>query len=150
MIRARLKTPRAAAIAGILFAVLLIISLVLLRLSVRSDPLESGAWLKTRSNTVALGLNLMPFAGIAFLWFIGVLRDRKNGFKKRLEHFMRCEEMKRPQLHRQLQAFRATSGRLGAKSWLFPRDPEIFDALSQELRNNKRALLLHLRAVAGH
>jgi len=25
---------------------------------------------------VALALNLMPFAGIAFLWFIGVLRDR--------------------------------------------------------------------------
>ena len=25
---------------------------------------------------MALALNLMPFAGIAFLWFIGVLRDR--------------------------------------------------------------------------
>ena len=25
---------------------------------------------------VALALNLVPFAGIAFLWFIGVLRDR--------------------------------------------------------------------------
>ena len=33
-------------------------------------------WLGANSNTVALGLNLMPFAGIAFLWFIGVLRDR--------------------------------------------------------------------------
>jgi MFS family permease len=32
--------------------------------------------LKTRSNTVVLALNLVPFAGIAFLWFIGVLRDR--------------------------------------------------------------------------
>jgi hypothetical protein len=75
LIRARLKTPRAAAIAGIFFAVRLITSLVLLRLSVRSDPLEAGAWLKTRSNTIALALNLVPFAGIAFLWFIGVLRD---------------------------------------------------------------------------
>jgi hypothetical protein len=35
-----------------------------------------GAWLKTNSNTVALALNLVPFDGIAFLWFIGVLRDR--------------------------------------------------------------------------
>ena len=33
-------------------------------------------WLKTSSNTVALALHLVPFAGIAFLWFIGVLRDR--------------------------------------------------------------------------
>jgi hypothetical protein len=83
MIRARLKPPRAAAIAGILFAVLLIISLVLLRLSVQSDLLASGVWLRTRSNTVALALNLVPFAGIAFLWFIGVLRDRLGEFEDR-------------------------------------------------------------------
>ena len=34
-----MKTPRAAAIAGILFAVLLITGLVLFRLSVRANPL---------------------------------------------------------------------------------------------------------------
>lgn len=73
---ARLRAPRAAAIAGILFSILLITSFVLLRLSVPADPLEAGAWLRTRANTVALALNLVPFAGIAFLWFIGVLRDR--------------------------------------------------------------------------
>jgi hypothetical protein len=73
---ARLRAPRAAAIAGILFSVLLIASFVLLRRSVPADPMEAGAWLRTGSNTVALALNLMPFAGIAFLWFIGVLRDR--------------------------------------------------------------------------
>jgi hypothetical protein len=76
LIAARLRAPRAAAIAGILFAVLLIISLLLIRLAVPADPLEAGAWLQTRLNTVALALNLVPFAGIAFLWFIGVLRDR--------------------------------------------------------------------------
>ena len=43
--RGRLRTPRAAAIAGILFSGLLICSLWLLRLSVPSDPLETGAWL---------------------------------------------------------------------------------------------------------
>ncbi len=73
---ARLRAPRAAAIAGILFSVLLIASFALLRHSVPADPLEAGAWLRTRANTVALALNLVPFAGIAFLWFMGVLRDR--------------------------------------------------------------------------
>jgi hypothetical protein len=72
----RLKAPRAAAIAGILFSILLITGVVLLRLSVPDDPLEAGAWLRTRAHVVALALNLVPFAGIAFLWFIGVLRDR--------------------------------------------------------------------------
>src|SRR5271165_265168 len=83
LIRARLKTPRAAAIAGILFSVLLITGLFFFRFSVRADPLETGAWLKTRSNTVALALNLVPFAGIAFLWFIGVLRDRLGELEDR-------------------------------------------------------------------
>ena len=74
--RARLKTPRAAAIAGIIFSVLLIVGLLVVRLSIPADPLEAGAWLRTRSNAVALALSMVPFAGIAFLWFIGVLRDR--------------------------------------------------------------------------
>jgi hypothetical protein len=46
LIRARLKTPRAAAIAGILFSVLLITGLLPFRLSVRADPLEAGAGLR--------------------------------------------------------------------------------------------------------
>ena len=83
LIRARMKAPRAAAIAGILFSVLLIAVLLLFRLSVRADPLEAGAWLKTSSKTIALALNLVPFAGIAFLWFIGVLRDRLGELEDR-------------------------------------------------------------------
>lgn len=70
------RAPRAAAIAGILFAVLLLTSFALIRRAIPPDPLEAGAWLKTRSGTVVLALNLVPFAGVAFLWFIGVLRDR--------------------------------------------------------------------------
>jgi hypothetical protein len=73
---ARLRTPRAAAIAGIVFSVLLIAIVVLLRLSVPFDPLESGAWLGRGWDRVTLALNLVPIAGVAFLWFIGVLRDR--------------------------------------------------------------------------
>jgi len=83
LISARLKAPRAAAIAGILFSVLLIAGLLLFRLSVRADPLEAGAWLKTNSGTVALTLYLVPFAAIAFLWFIGVLRDRLGELEDR-------------------------------------------------------------------
>jgi hypothetical protein len=73
---AGLRTPRAAALAGILFSVLLMMTLVLLRLSVPDNPLERGAWLGTDARRVAIALNLVPFAGIAFLWFIGVLRAR--------------------------------------------------------------------------
>jgi hypothetical protein len=75
-LRARLRTPRAAAVAGILFSLLLVTSLWLLRLSLPADPLEAGAWLETSSRSVTFALNLVPFAGVAFMWFIGVLRDR--------------------------------------------------------------------------
>jgi len=76
LIRANLKTPRAAAFAGIVFSVLFIISLVLLRIYVPADPWEEGAWLHQQWRTVGFALSLLPFAGIAFLWFIGVLRER--------------------------------------------------------------------------
>ena len=49
---ARLRTPRAAAIAGLVFSVLLMAAIVLLRLAVPLDPLEPGAWLETRSDRV--------------------------------------------------------------------------------------------------
>ena len=73
-----LRTPRAAAVAGVVFSVFLIAALVLLRLSVPAQPGVAGAWLTEpgRRAAVAIALNLVPFAGIAFLWFIGVLRDR--------------------------------------------------------------------------
>jgi hypothetical protein len=74
--RAELKTPRAAAVAGILFSLLLITGLVLIRLTVPASPQDAGAWLSGGARTTGLALNLVPFAGIAFLWFIGVLRDR--------------------------------------------------------------------------
>jgi hypothetical protein len=76
--RAALRTPRAAAVAGIVFSVLLIVALVLLRISVPGNPAVPGTWLSdsARRTGVAVALNLVPFAGIAFLWFIGVIRDR--------------------------------------------------------------------------
>jgi hypothetical protein len=73
-----LRTPRGAAVAGIIFSVLLITALTLLRISAPAHPGAGSQWLTDSGKraTVAIALNLVPFAGIAFLWFIGVLRDR--------------------------------------------------------------------------
>jgi MFS family permease len=74
--RAQLRTPRAAAVAGILFSILLLLVFWLMRRSVPHDPLETGGWLRGGTGNVTLALNLIPFAGVAFLWFVGALRDR--------------------------------------------------------------------------
>jgi hypothetical protein len=73
-----LRTPRAAAVAGVIFSVLMIAALTLLRISAPHSPAAGSDWLTDsgRRAAVAVALNLVPFAGIAFLWFIGVLRDR--------------------------------------------------------------------------
>jgi hypothetical protein len=84
-VRSALRTPRAAALAGIAFSVLLISSLALLRVSVPANPAVPGAWLTDSGKraAVTIGLNLIPFAGIAFLWFIGVIRDRIGAHEDR-------------------------------------------------------------------
>ena len=73
-----LAPPRAAAVAGVIFSVLMGTSLVTIRLAVPAYQIDPGAWLNdpTRRNAVRFAIQLVPFAGIAFLWFIGVLRDR--------------------------------------------------------------------------
>jgi len=70
--------PRVVAISGIVFSVLYIASLVLIRLAVPADPADPGVWLADPAfrNWVRTALNLVPFAGIAFLWFMAVLRNR--------------------------------------------------------------------------
>src|SRR6266436_1479675 len=80
---AQLKTPKAAAIAGIAFSLLLLLILWLLRTSIPADPLEPGAWLATDTRAITVALNLVPFAGVAFIWFIGVLRDRLGQLEDR-------------------------------------------------------------------
>jgi hypothetical protein len=72
----RLRSPRAAAIAGIIFAVLTSVSMVLVQVSIPTDPTDiSGVWLEQNADTVSIAIGLVPFAGIAFLWFMGVARD---------------------------------------------------------------------------
>jgi hypothetical protein len=80
-----LRTPRAAATAGIAFALLTATSLILLRLSTPANPASAGQWLSDsgKRKAVSVALNLVPFAGIAFLWFVGVLRDRIGGREDR-------------------------------------------------------------------
>jgi MFS family permease len=72
----QLRTPRAAAVAGILFAVLYGTATLLISNSIPDDPTSSADWLADWGGTVAFALGLIPFAGIAFLWFVGVVRDR--------------------------------------------------------------------------
>jgi hypothetical protein len=84
--RQTIRTPRAAAIAGIAFSVLITTSFVLVRLAVPRDPENAGRWLTEggKRDAVILAFNLLPFAGIAFLWFIGVVRDRIGDSEDRL------------------------------------------------------------------
>jgi len=81
--RQRLRTPRAAAIAGIVFSLLLISSMSLIWISIPADPLASPADVARNSRRIALALDMLPFAGIAFLWFVGVLRDRLGDLEDR-------------------------------------------------------------------
>jgi hypothetical protein len=84
--RQALKTPRAAAVAGIIFAVLFTISIVLIRLTIPEELSGSNttAVLQGNTTTLTLALTLVPFAGIAFLWFIGVVRDRMGALEDQL------------------------------------------------------------------
>jgi hypothetical protein len=77
----RLTTPRAAAIAGILFGLLFGASLVLMRSAIPAAVSADTSWAQTGAWKINLALGLMPFAGIAYLWFIGVVRDRLGEFE---------------------------------------------------------------------
>ena len=72
----RLSTPRAAAFAGVVFAVLFAVSLGLLRSVFPGDPFGDSQWADTGADRLRWALILAPFAGIAFLWFVGVVRDQ--------------------------------------------------------------------------
>ena len=71
------RAPRAAAVAGIVFAALFAATLSLFRSAIPADADDVGSWLTSSAerSRVELALALLPFAGIAFLWFIGVIRD---------------------------------------------------------------------------
>lgn len=75
----RLETPRAAGIAGLVFSLLFVVSMLLIRQ--RPAPGSSAKeiadfYLEHDAGRLAfVGLYLVPFAGIAFLWFIAAIRS---------------------------------------------------------------------------
>jgi hypothetical protein len=72
----RAATPLAGAVAGILFAVLFTVSVAIIVTSVRGLPTDTGSWLDTGAGRFKFAVGLMPFAGLFFLWFIAVARER--------------------------------------------------------------------------
>jgi hypothetical protein len=76
----QIRAPWAASIAGLLFAVLFTVALLLMR----SSPLQAAddaelarLFREGRDQWLLVGaLYLAPFAGIMFLWFIAVIRDQ--------------------------------------------------------------------------
>ncbi|MCX4824726.1 hypothetical protein OG883_33695 [Streptomyces sp. NBC_01142] len=74
-----LRTPRAAGVVGIVFALLLTAAIILVRLALPDGPISAdNNWISdsSRLHTVQAALSLIPFAGIFFLWFMGVVRAR--------------------------------------------------------------------------
>lgn len=79
----KLTTPRSAALAGILFAVSFAASLVFLRLALPGELSGDVDWIGEARGRITVALVLMPFAGVFFLWFIGVIRDRLGVYEDR-------------------------------------------------------------------
>jgi hypothetical protein len=76
----QLRAPWAASVAGLLFAGLFTAALVLLRmspLSTASDAEIVRLFAQGQDLSIIVGgLYLAPFSGVAFLWFVAVIRDQ--------------------------------------------------------------------------
>jgi hypothetical protein len=72
------RSLRAAGVAGIIFAILFTASLLLLlgRPPAGATAQELAAWIADNDQRWFIGLQLIPFAGIAFLWFVATIRNR--------------------------------------------------------------------------
>ena len=79
------RDPASAAIAGIVFSVILIVVLAQFHAAVPAGS-ATTAWLydSSRRSGVQVAVGLIPFAGIAFLWFIGVIRTRLGNSEDKL------------------------------------------------------------------
>ena len=78
-----LTTPRAAALAGVLFAVLFAAVIYLIRSSLPEGAQPGSQWIDSGGDKIRLAAELMPFAGICFLWFIGVVRANLGRYEDR-------------------------------------------------------------------
>lgn len=74
------RAPRSAGIAGIAFSLLFVGAVGLIAQRPPDGLSEAGLveWFQQQAKTpvTIAALYLLPFAGIAFVWFIGVIRDR--------------------------------------------------------------------------
>ncbi|MCX5440612.1 MULTISPECIES: hypothetical protein [unclassified Streptomyces] len=72
----RLATPWAAGVAGVVFAILMGAAIVLVRIALPAGAEEGAITDAAQRSAVRTALELLPFAGIAFLWFMGALREQ--------------------------------------------------------------------------
>jgi hypothetical protein len=72
-----IRQPKAAAVAGLVFGLILTTVLLLLQSVAPQTTSELGSWAddQSRRDSVVVALALLPFAGIAFLWFVAVVRS---------------------------------------------------------------------------
>ena len=84
LIAPRWRSRRAAAAAGVAFAALLIVAMVMMQLATAGATVESLSSDEQKRKMIEISLQLVPFAGIAFLWFIGVVRDQLGEVEDRL------------------------------------------------------------------
>jgi hypothetical protein len=77
----RAATPVAGAIAGMLFAVLFSVSMILIMTTVARIESGTSPSLESSLPSFELALGLIPFAGLFFLWFVAVARQHLGRFE---------------------------------------------------------------------
>lgn len=75
--------PRAAGLAGVLSALLFAAVLILIQVRMPEGLGDSTQWLNSERRGILTATELMPFAGITFLWFIAVVRDGLGRYEDR-------------------------------------------------------------------
>jgi hypothetical protein len=66
-----------------MFALLFGATLILIRVKMPEGVGDSAEWLDSQKDGISTATKLMPFAGITFLWFIGVVRDNLGRYEDR-------------------------------------------------------------------
>ncbi len=74
-------TPAAGAVAGLLFAVLYSASMIIFMNTMAQIESGTGPSLESSLPAFDLSLGLIPFAGLFFLWFVAVARQRLGRFE---------------------------------------------------------------------
>ncbi|MFV1360685.1 hypothetical protein A5755_11975 [Mycolicibacterium fortuitum] len=80
----RLSTPRAAGLAGVVFAILFAATQVLIHTAMPQSVGAHARWTPGDDTGITTVTVLMPFVGISFLWFLAVVRD---GFGRMEDRF---------------------------------------------------------------